>query len=391
MFSNFKETFVSRPQFTSKIPDAIIELISERLPNGFRYTESNDGICVIDSDSDTELNLSVSIKNLKIPYELHKSQTNSPTVIDVFKYSYNAQEPIEVIPNSDNTYTINNCNIDVNDLVITPLKHMKLNAGRLYIYPHPFPDPVEVELSGDDCLLRLKLQREPIKSINKVKFKSIGTSALNLEIIVSNGQNLLFNVTTNYCNRASEILTSKLLFNSFINGKAKLNGVEIIPSTNINDKLISEEVIDFWKHTVELEKMVGKSFIRPEQINENDISTITMLYESLIKRTPQKKYVEEITLTSVCKPNTEIIGLNGVFKYETHCQIEVFSEKLELLKQTYIYDGIITSVTNDKNENEANVDSYIKISSVENKRMYISVLYSISGEDLIENHNDQQH
>ena len=43
MFSNFKDAFIRRPQFTVKTPDAVVEMISKGLPKGFRYVHDHDG------------------------------------------------------------------------------------------------------------------------------------------------------------------------------------------------------------------------------------------------------------------------------------------------------------------------------------------------------------
>ena len=50
MFSNFKDAFIRKPQFTVKTPDAVLEAISKGLPEGFRYVHDHDGLCRLECD-----------------------------------------------------------------------------------------------------------------------------------------------------------------------------------------------------------------------------------------------------------------------------------------------------------------------------------------------------
>ena len=55
MFSNFRDTFIKKPQFTSKIPDAVLKTVGKTLPDGFRYVEDYDGYCRLDCDGSLDI------------------------------------------------------------------------------------------------------------------------------------------------------------------------------------------------------------------------------------------------------------------------------------------------------------------------------------------------
>lgn len=50
MFSNFKDAFIRKPQFTTQTPESVLDVLSKDLPDGFRYINDHDGFCRIDCD-----------------------------------------------------------------------------------------------------------------------------------------------------------------------------------------------------------------------------------------------------------------------------------------------------------------------------------------------------
>ena len=48
MFSNFKDAFIRKPQFTTQTPESVLDVLSKDLPDGFRYINDHDGFCRID-------------------------------------------------------------------------------------------------------------------------------------------------------------------------------------------------------------------------------------------------------------------------------------------------------------------------------------------------------
>ena len=55
MFSKFRETFVKKPQFTSRVPDSVLKTVGKNLPDGFRYVEDHNGYCRLDCDGTLDI------------------------------------------------------------------------------------------------------------------------------------------------------------------------------------------------------------------------------------------------------------------------------------------------------------------------------------------------
>ena len=53
MFVDFNRVFKGKPQTELKIPDAMIEHLSSKLPQGLRYRATEDGNCEIISEGES--------------------------------------------------------------------------------------------------------------------------------------------------------------------------------------------------------------------------------------------------------------------------------------------------------------------------------------------------
>ena len=176
MFSNFKDTFIRKPQFRSEPPQAVLDTISRKLPEGFRYVHDHDGFCRIHSDE-----FSISPAHVRLPLKAESLFSNGKyTERDIMDYCYNAQEMIEFVPDEDGCFTVNGQKIPLTDFVTAPLKGKMMVDGKLYLQPPAFPKPFSITLSGDNRSIDVVVQRQAINSRTGIKFESFGDSPLHV-------------------------------------------------------------------------------------------------------------------------------------------------------------------------------------------------------------------
>lgn len=147
MFSNFKNAFIKKPQFTIQPPAAVLDVLSKDLPEGFRYINDHDGFCRIDCDGVMDFGE----LRLQIPEDAQPlfAELERVSMKDILAYAQNSQTNIEVLPDVEGYYTVNDKKIKADKFVIAPLNGYQLKNGRLYIMAPPFPDPFPIEVTGN--------------------------------------------------------------------------------------------------------------------------------------------------------------------------------------------------------------------------------------------------
>ena len=105
MFSNFKDAFIRKPQFTTQTPESVLDVLSKDLPDGFRYINDHDGFCRIDCDGVMDFGE----LRLQIPEEAKSlfAELDTVTMNDVITYAQNSQTNIEVLPDPDGFFAVN--------------------------------------------------------------------------------------------------------------------------------------------------------------------------------------------------------------------------------------------------------------------------------------------
>ena len=86
------------------------------------------------------------------------------------QFTNNSQKRVELLPDDEGYYIVNGEKIKKSDFVAAPLKEIEFTEGNIYIVPPPFPDPFPLELSGNGHSLTIMIQRQPMNSIDEIKF-----------------------------------------------------------------------------------------------------------------------------------------------------------------------------------------------------------------------------
>lgn len=380
MFSNFKDTFVKKPQFTMKTPESVLDVISKDLPEGFRYIEDHDGFCRLDCDGVMDFTPVC----IRLPEESKSlfAQKNNFSMNDVVAYAYNAQQNIDLIPDKDGCYTVNGQKIAADKFIIAPMKNWQLKDGRMCITAPPFPPPFPIEVAGNGFSLTLMVQRQPVNSITEVKIATVEEGALSMNYSFDptkkNGK-MKINITMCSSKSVSDVLASKEIFNAFIQGKGTLCGMPIKTDEENQVSVVPDEVIQFWHKIVEIEKVFNVKFDASQELVFEDVKRVEELYRCLIEKEPFKTYLKDNTVRGTGKFD-EILNEEGIkvgkeilFEYEERIQMELLGVVLKFSALVGIFDSMIGEIK--MPEDGISGDFLMKLLPAKGKRMYAATQY----------------
>ena len=378
MFTNFRDTFIKKPQFTSKIPDAVLKTVGKTLPDGFRYVEDHDGYCRLDCDG----SLDISGFHVALPKEA-ESVFNSDvpyTFRNLLTYSYNTQTIIKLSPDQDGCYTVNGEKIKANDFIIAPLKGTEISNGCLYIKAPAFPAPFPIEIAGNGYALTLMLEQQTINSIDKMRFASVGQSALKISYILDFAKadgTMQFNISLCPYPSVSDVLAAKEIFNAFSQGNGTLGGVKIFPNKDVSYQSIPDETLQFWRHLYEIENILNVKFDASNELTIDDVKNVDKLYRCLVEGKPFISYQKEITLNGFVGENDamqskckEYQGKEILFEYGEEVKIVILGLTLTLWSLVDIFDGKLENSMLHSDNGSGNFS--VQMLPADGKRMYIS-------------------
>ena len=391
MFSNFKDAFIRRPQFAAQTPESVLNVLSKDLPDGFRYVNDHDGFCRIDCDGVMDFG---SLR-IQIPAEARPlfEELDKITMNDVRAYAQNTQTNIEILPDKDGYFTVNQQKIKADQIVIAPLKDMELRNGRMYIMAPPFPPPFPIEVAGNGFSLTIMVQRQVINSITKVKIGTVSESALDVNYILEPtvGGRLTFNITMRPSTSASDVLASKEIFNAFIRGEGTLCGATIRSNEKNIANTVPDEVIRFWHQIVDVEKALDIKFDVTKEMTFDDIKIIKELHRCFVESRPFKTYLNENTLRGIGEfmHDSIKIGKEILFEYTESGQIDLWGATIECYKLTGIFGGAVNEIQEPQEGTSG--EFFVRMRPVEGKKMYSATQYFRDEDSLIVYQKDRKH
>lgn len=391
MFSNFKDAFIRKPQFTIQTPESVLNVLSKDLPDGFRYINDHNGFCRIDCDGVMDFGE----LRLQIPEEAKSlfAELDTVTMNDVITYAQNSQTNIEVLPDPDGFFTVNGKKINVNQFVIAPLKDLQLRNGKVYIMAPPFPPPFPIEVVGNGFSLTLMVQRQAINSITKVKIGTVSKSALDVNYTLEpkvEGK-LTLNITMCPSSSAYETLAAKEIFNAFIRGEGTLCGATIRSNEKNIANTVPDEVIRFWHQIVDVEKTLDIKFDVTKEMTFDDIKIIKELHRCFVEGMPFKTYLNENTLRGIGEfmHDSIEIGKEILFEYTESGQFDLLGATIKCYKLIGIFGGAVNEIQEPQEGTSG--EFFVRMRPVEGKKMYSATQYFRDEDSLIVYQKDRKH
>ena len=395
MFSNFKDAFIRRPQFTSTPPKAVIDAINHDLPEGFEYVLDENGYCYLTNTTKFELNAGKILCSQET-YDLFKND-EKVNIGRVMQYAYNSQTPIKIAPRDDGTYIINGETIKSSELIRSPYDNLMVEGTILVMQPPEFPEPFKLTLGGNGYSIELKVQRKANNSINIYLFETLDDSPIKLSCkfnIETTSCSYTISIPSKISHSVSEVMAVNQIFNAFMLGKGSINNMPITETSNEKVKMVPDETIDFWEKVKTLEEIFNVEFDACRDIYVAEVNKVYELYRTLVEKRPFKLNQKYNNLKGSCKSHLftqveDMIGKEMFFEFVETEDVDLLGVHLRFYGLVAIYGAAIEDIVMPENEQFGEFE--IKIKTAEDKTMYSSTMYFITEEDLKTYRDEENH
>lgn len=382
MFSNFKETFIKKPQYKSVPPQAVLDAINKDLPDGFEYVYANEGLCFLDVPE----GFNIQSGTIHLAEEAKNVLPNDPTFEQIEQYLYNSQTELVISPDKNGFYKINGVQIKAQNLLKAPLKNYTFENIQVLMKPSPFRQPFEIVFSGNGYDITLHMQRVPHNSLYIQQYESVEDTPISVVYYVDT-KGKKFTITFNLCVKNAktvlDVLTAYKIYNAFMEGNGKIGGVKFSGSVPSSAKKVSQEAIEFWEKLYNLEDVFKITFDIKDEITESMVTNVEKIYRCIIQKKPYKIYKQYKSVKG--KGTTQDISkiISGdkeiYFEFNAETRHELFGQII-LLKGIF---GIFGACVNNQIPVSPGEEEFeIMLKNVEGKKMYESAMLFLTDDEV---------
>ncbi len=333
------------------IPKSVLEEMNANNIYGMKYVYSNeDEMYVLVPNSDKIIMKIQDFKIKDLDKILQKLDSDTYTMNDLLNYSYNAQQPLVLIPNDGFKQFINGQEFRMSELFIGGVKISDEYKGTFYIEPMKMDESITLKIGSKNNQREITFNRIPNDSVYTLRFKSNENDIVKIEYSVNTRKNKLkfyFNLNL------SQITCAKQLYDAITYLRDIFdNGLMIfdkkIPIENFTNSLnITESLIDVWNKIIKLEEKLNIEFeIGDGSLTEKNYKDILLLYSSIVENKPLRENIsvnyisynyDDETDKTINKLKEEL--KNGL-KKDIYLEHEVIF-KCELFNRSLSFNGII--------------------------------------------------
>lgn len=372
MYINFKK--ILSKQEKSKIPKEIIKQLNKALPEGLEYVEIGENACGITAQE----GLKISIEGLipQIPENCSNLIKNSK---DLSEYLYRTQTTLKLIPKEDDVIIINGNKIQVSDFVKFPNTGNSIkNFSAIYLTPKTFPKIGSLEFKADSITKIIKMHRVPYDNMKITAIESEDDTWLKVRILINedtNDSSFSFTFRLEVIESVKELIEALKFNNGIFENKISISGYNVGGKIN-SDKVISNEMIEFWGKVLKLEQILELNFNCRIPIKDNDQYDLETLFKSFIDR---KTYREDIDVKSDTgiylsdKKNAEkSIGNEIAFYFIEINEYNIMSQTFKIYSVSIIFNAVLDSVQEIK-ESGTEHKYFFRLISAKNKEMFRAI------------------
>ncbi len=394
MFSNFRDTFIKKPQYTSAPPQAVIDSISQELPEGFYYIHSHDGYCMIDAPK----GLNIQSGTVLLSDEDKAILPDNYTIEDILKYSYNVQKEITLLPNEDGCFMVNGSYVRAVDFVKAPMRDIDFINAQLRIVPPKFPEPFDLEISGNEHTQKLHINRVPNRNLNVEKYESDGSTVIKVWFTIDPtlATPFTFNITVNMkrAKTVREAISAYYIYNAFADGKGYIGGNPLSIKDHTPFEKVPVEVIRLAEKLSQLEEYLDVQFDFSKGVTIADAKTADELYRSIIEKKPFKRFKTFDTLSGkghfiTASEQGEYINTAIAFEFSESKHTSLLNANFTCRAINCIFNAVIASFS--ANGDEETGDFVIHLTTAPGEKMYESVQYFISEDQLDAFRENKEH
>lgn len=390
MFVDFNKVFGKTPQAELQIPQALIEQLSAKLPDGFIYVADSNNNLTITPDGKNDLKLTIKGMVLEPTDQQKKILEKNFSFEDIMRLSYNSQKPVPVKFKNEKYVNINGKDILIEQLSYNPFKQCEFVIDSTYIFPSPFPPAFSITIGNENKCIELSIKRIPNDSLDIMAFKSDDSKCLSIIYYINpeiGYLSMTMNISLDKANNVQEIIDTIEIYNAFIEGKGYIFNSRIETRLDVaNARRYDDEALEFWKKVKKIEDILHIIFdIHRNEIGFENICDIEEIYQNIVNKTPIRcnKCINTITSKwEFSKDDTvkNILGKPIYFEFDGKTTYKLFDQDIELLCIVGVFNAVLTRYEKNEATNECTL--FLENESDE-KQMYTSTLGFLSEEELI--------
>ncbi len=350
MFADFNREFADSRG--NRIPDLVVQHLSEKLPKGLIYEQDTDGNLVVTSESGQAVIGGLKLLNSD---EILEKVGQDATEAEIMQYAYNAQKALHFKSIREGYIKINGEDIPVDEIRINLFREIEKLGGRFTAIPPKFPDEVvSVNVSCEEYVRVLRVKRVPNDSLYVMAFKSPDNEPLQITLEYdgkSGNASMTLSLKLSNAKRIRDIVESIFIYNAFVDGKAYVDGERTpIPSADQTYKKFNEGIAEFWRRTLAVEDSLGDSlgisFVCPEELLPTTVANVEELYRSLVLKRPvhTKQHLTSIKGVARISDKFSIDDMVGVpmnYQYVAERQFNVLGARIDVVSVNEMINAVI--------------------------------------------------
>lgn len=395
--AGFTQNFKRQNQDNGFLPQSIVNKMNEKWNEELEYFFN--GVEYVLRTSKKELNIKIvnfEIENLEaIERKCGKSHM---TMNDILAYSYNSQNPINLILNENFKQYFNGQEVALNEMIKLENEYVDFSDGRIILIPKKMNNILTFEVGNGNEKYSYEFIQKPIESINKMYFVSSSDSKILIEFTVE-GSNIKFNMRLNHksLDSADEYLEILKFMQSLFDNGLYFDDYQVtIPGIKDENYDSRKELIDIWTKIVTLQDLLDVKFsIDNDIIASQDLFYIDTLYKSLKHEIPLSI---PHTLKTIVYDEDELASetINELKKSKKRSYFLEFADEKELTilntpfkvyELRTIFNIYISEVEKDEEQNKI----ILTLEENEKNRMFCSLRYFNKPEELVTFQNDESH
>ncbi|EKS8379422.1 abortive phage resistance protein [Bacillus thuringiensis] len=386
MFANFKKAFKRDESNNKNIPKAILDAMSDNLPNGLVYAQIDKEYCkVVPEKGD----VTFKFDKLKIKVPKHIKLT---TVDELSEFLYRTQQ--ELVTNTD-SIIINGEEIEMSEYIQSPYKEIDPDSYKFTITPASFGDPVPLKIEYAEAGIKKEflIARQPLADMNKSLFKSVNSDVLELKFTIDEEQkNLKFNVNLDIKKAYTvlEVIEAFKVYIAFIDGEIKIDGIRLNSVPNEKEKAAASAALEYWEMVQTVSEKLKVQFKPNEGDDDKNAEWIAKLYRSFVENKSYKQ--RSGTTTFVTKSKEDLVGNELLLdqgpmalQYALSEEVNVYGANIQLYSAKALLNCKVQSVI----PVEDRVEEYeFKVIPATDEGIYKAARHFSTEEDLNETFKD---
>ncbi|MCH5298092.1 MAG: hypothetical protein J1E85_10555 [Ruminococcus sp.] len=383
MFLDFNKLMKQEEETKTEIPDALVEYLNQKLPEGVSYYKTENGDYRLASTSNGNFTMGGLV--FKPNEHQKKILGDKCSFDDVLEYINNSQKPMRVGSYDGQNILINGEKIPLKDFFLSPYFDINEDTFIQFIYPQKFPKPHAITLSCDDINVQIYIQRVANDSIHEKVFESVENEFLFFRLKL-NDDSHFFSITIRLnieqIDRVDKLIKGMKICNAFTSGKLKIDGNLIEwDEDNLQENKFERETIKFWEKLLKIEELLNLKFIpNGKEVTYQIASDVEKLYQCLINKVPFKEEKNFNTISGNWNAETEVkenIGKPILLTFDVET-FNLYEQEFDLFYRIYAFNCVF-----DRFEKEDNGKSTISLKDLDDeKTRYMSTLLFKSKEEL---------